>query len=189
LTTLAPGTHEVVATPQYPNGSTGELVATLATSDPSTASEAPVTISVTRAGGAPEPLADWALPDGVVAFRGTTPEGPYAPPTQDNVLLPREVAFEGTTDAVLDGRRPGERYDMNRFDASVSFSGLVVRDAGKVFTFDLLAHRVDRFVIERSEFTDVYAPAHVTEAPPRSSSTSRSRTTESKGPSRASTSR
>jgi len=47
----------------------------------------------------------------------------------------------------------------------VSFSGLVVRDAGKVFTFDLLAHRVDRFVIERSEFKDVYSPAHVTEAP------------------------
>jgi hypothetical protein len=91
--------------------------------------------------------------------------GAFAVPSLKNVLLPMEVAFTGDEGAVLDGQRPGDKYAMFDVDASVSFSGITVRNAGKLFSFDHLAQRVDRFVIENSTFTDVYSPAHVTDPP------------------------
>ena len=95
------------------------------------------------------------------------PAGTFAVPTLKNVLLPRELAISGDPGAVLDAGRPGEKYSMFLVDASVTFSGIAVRNAGKLFSFDQLGHRVDRFVIERSAFTDVYSPAHVKDPPPQ----------------------
>ena len=95
------------------------------------------------------------------------PAGTFAVPNLKNVLLPRELVISGDPGAVLDAARPGDKYAMFLVDASVTFSGITVRNAGKVFSFDQLGQRVDRFVIERSAFADVYSPAHVTDPPPQ----------------------
>ena len=95
------------------------------------------------------------------------PAGTYAVPTLKNVLLPRELVISGEPGAVLDAGRPAEKYAMFLVDGSVTFTGIAVRNAGKLFSFDQLGRRVDRFVIERSAFSDVYSPAHVSDPPPQ----------------------
>ena len=56
---------------------------------------------------------------------------------------------------------------MFNVDANVSFTGIGVRNVGKLFSFDQVGRRIDRFTIERPSFTDVYSPAHAGEPPPQ----------------------
>jgi hypothetical protein len=93
------------------------------------------------------------------------PAGTYSVPTLKNVRVERDVTISGDPGATIDGGRPREKYALFSVDASVRFEGVSVRNAGKVFALDDLSHTVDRFVVERSVFEQVWSPAHVSDAP------------------------
>jgi hypothetical protein len=105
--------------------------------------------------------------DVAMASRATVhfPAGTFDVPTLTEVVLPRELVVVGEPGAVLDAKRPNEKYVMFDVRANLTVSALEYRNAGKVFGLDHLTQQLDRVVIDGCVFDHVYSPAHVSDAP------------------------
>lgn len=79
--------------------------------------------------------------------------------------IPAELIIEGSPGAMLDAHRPLEKYSMFSVNASVTITGVGFRNGGRVFTFDNVSRRVERFIVQGCTFEQVYSPAHLTTPP------------------------
>ena len=187
ITSLLPGRHAITAivTPE----TVANPPVVVAPTNVVNAPVAPLSVTFVSTGGQPSPepctdvgVAQWGAvaDDGIddsTAFNTAIdvamaagailqiPSGVFDVAKLNSVTVPTELIIEGTPGATLDAHRPREKYAMFSVNASVTITGVSFRNGGRVFTFDDVSRRVERFIVQGCTFEQVYSPAHLTTPP------------------------